>query len=153
MARCAKGALIFSPVCTFSLWLIAAMAWGGARTEARVCSRACAKRSARARRSRPVDTPEETSVACAYGELGSDLPLRCATPEHGSVPRSVRSREPRGTTQNLNFFVWRGRRRPVRKCEIRLTWALWTHPKFFLGCEQAGQQAAKTGWRSSAQIT
>ena len=36
-------------------------------------------------------------------------------------------------TQNLNFFVWRGRRRPVRTCEIRLTWVHWTHPKFFLG--------------------
>ena len=32
-ARC-SGALIFSPVCTFSLCLIAAMAWGGARRHA-----------------------------------------------------------------------------------------------------------------------
>ena len=56
------------------------MAWGGARRHACARELALLKRSASARRSRPVETPEETSVACAYGELGRD-PRRGAAPE------------------------------------------------------------------------
>ena len=56
------------------------MAWGGARRHACARELALLKRSASARRSRPVETPAETSVACAYGELGRD-PRRGAAPE------------------------------------------------------------------------
>ena len=75
------------------------MAWGGARRHACARELALLKRSASTRRSRPVDTPGEASVACAHdGALGRDIRGGEPRPRHlcselvAAAPRRTRSK-------------------------------------------------------------